>query len=474
MLSGFPVFYRLNDLAIRQWDEARNAVSAVEMYQNKNHIVRYFDHSPDYWDVKPPLLIWAQDLCIGLLGVNELSVRLPSAIAVMLTIVFLIFYFHKYQHNRYAGYIAALILATSQGYMDRHIARTGDHDALLVLFTTMILFLFYEFMKNKNTKLLFILMLLLVAGVYTKSIAVMMIMPGMIVMALLNKKLIPLLTNKWFYINLFIFIAVCLSYYLIRNKMQPGYLKAVWTGELLPRYLNTYNEFNKDPGLYYVKNLFHERFTYWIFMLVPAIFWQLFQYRREKQGIFLYILINAVVFMVIISMGTKNLWYDAPLYPLFAVLIALWIIILVKLLKEKLHFKPVFKNILVIVLIVSLVIYPYIKIVKKAGMQKEEFWNEEIYAMSYVLRDLSAYPDLLNREFSVVYEGYSGHLLFYIRQHEIKGNAQISLKNKENIKPGDYILISQELLNKEIKAGFRTEVLFQQNRVVLYKINDVL
>lgn len=39
LLCSFPVFYRLDVLPVRQWDEARNAVSAVEMLQNRNYIV---------------------------------------------------------------------------------------------------------------------------------------------------------------------------------------------------------------------------------------------------------------------------------------------------------------------------------------------------------------------------------------------------------------------------------------------------
>ena len=68
LICCFPIFYRLDTLPIRQWDEARNAVSAIEMLQNKNYLIRYFGGQPDYFDVKPPLLIWLQVLTIKIFG----------------------------------------------------------------------------------------------------------------------------------------------------------------------------------------------------------------------------------------------------------------------------------------------------------------------------------------------------------------------------------------------------------------------
>src|SRR5690606_5022387 len=80
----FTIFYRLDAKILREWDEARNAMNAVEMIENSNPIIRYYEGVPDMWEVKPPLLTWFQVITLTVFGKNELGVRLPSAIAALL------------------------------------------------------------------------------------------------------------------------------------------------------------------------------------------------------------------------------------------------------------------------------------------------------------------------------------------------------------------------------------------------------
>jgi 4-amino-4-deoxy-L-arabinose transferase-like glycosyltransferase len=244
------------------------------MFQNKNYVVRYFNGQPDYFDVKPPLLIWLQVLFVRAIGPEELAIRLPSAISALLTATFLIYFFLYYHKDKITGYLSALILVTADGYVGGHVARTGEHDALLVLFTTMILFIYYKYLTRSgpgNNKLVLVV-ILFIAGVLTKSIAVLMILPGMFIMTFVHGAWGRLLRNKYFYLLTALFIFSCAVYYLVRENMQPGYLKSVWAGELIPRYVNSNSNFYEEKsGFYYIRNLFESRFTYWMFLLIPAI-----------------------------------------------------------------------------------------------------------------------------------------------------------------------------------------------------------
>ena len=58
----FAIFPRLGSLPLREWDESRQAASAYEMYESGNYLVATFDHKPDLWNTKPPLLLWLQVL----------------------------------------------------------------------------------------------------------------------------------------------------------------------------------------------------------------------------------------------------------------------------------------------------------------------------------------------------------------------------------------------------------------------------
>jgi 4-amino-4-deoxy-L-arabinose transferase-like glycosyltransferase len=322
-LCGFVLFYRLDKLAIRQWDEARNAVAALEMAKNHNFLVRHFDGAPDYFDIKPPLLIWLQVICINIFGPGEFAIRLPSALAALLTIFFLIGHLGFRKKNFTAGYLASFILVTSQGYLDRHMARTGDHDALLVLVTTMIIVLYYEFLIDErlNNRLLFVIAVLFMAGIFTKSISVLMIVPGMLVMAFVHRAQRRLLLNPRFYFYAISILILTGSYYLFRESVQEGYLKAVWNGELIPRYINTYENFQREEPWFYVYNLFQSRFAYWIWFAIPAVF----VHKWEIRGPAVYLLVQGIAFLCVISAGTSNIWYDGPIFPILAALVGLFL-----------------------------------------------------------------------------------------------------------------------------------------------------
>jgi len=75
IMAWFQLFYRLDYLPVRVWDEGKNAVSAWEMLHNHDYLVRYYQGKPDNWGFKPPLLTWHQIIFMKLLGVNELAVR---------------------------------------------------------------------------------------------------------------------------------------------------------------------------------------------------------------------------------------------------------------------------------------------------------------------------------------------------------------------------------------------------------------
>ena len=62
VLAVFPLFVHLGSFPIQIWDESRLALNAQEMYFNHNFLVTYCYGSPELWNTKPPLMIWAQVL----------------------------------------------------------------------------------------------------------------------------------------------------------------------------------------------------------------------------------------------------------------------------------------------------------------------------------------------------------------------------------------------------------------------------
>jgi 4-amino-4-deoxy-L-arabinose transferase-like glycosyltransferase len=170
-LVSVPLFSHLGSLPIHLWDESRLTMNAYEMHVNRNFIVTHYNDAPDLWNTKPPFLIWCQALLMDVVGPNELAMRLPSAIAALLTCIALMVFSIRYLKNFWIGFIAVIILITAPGYVSDHGTRTGDYDSMLTLFTTISCLFFFAYSETKKIKYLYLFFLSITFGVLTKSVA---------------------------------------------------------------------------------------------------------------------------------------------------------------------------------------------------------------------------------------------------------------------------------------------------------------
>ena len=169
-LIYFPIFLHLEALPIRWWDETRLALNAADMHENGNYLIPQFDGRPDMWNTKPPLMIWLQVLFMKIVGVNELALRLPSAIAGFMTCLLLLIFGLKYIKDFWWGLITGVVLITSYGYISGHAVRTGDYDFLMILFTTTYALSFFVFLEKVKTRFLHLFFIAFSLAVLTKSI----------------------------------------------------------------------------------------------------------------------------------------------------------------------------------------------------------------------------------------------------------------------------------------------------------------
>ena len=338
----FPLFYHLDAYGLLMWDEARNAVSAYEMSINGDFIVRYVDGQMDDWELKPPMLMWLQIFFSKFTGFNELAIRLPSAFAG-LGILFFIYYFFKNQFDApFAGLLSALVLVSSSGYVGEHVTRTGDHDSLVICFLVLSALLFYRYLHEEKTSkwLVVITGVLIGFAVLTKSIIGMAFAPGMLLYTIFSGQLIKVLKDRNAYIALGILLLIIASYYTAREHLQPGYLQYVWKGELFPRYTNEEKRFMQEDWSYYYNNFFAYRFYAWIYLLLPSYLFTLIWGSSKMKHLLIYLSCIGCVFFYTISTGSKNFWYDAPLYPIMAMIIGIgFYCLLMRLYNKTRYFK---------------------------------------------------------------------------------------------------------------------------------------
>ena len=119
LLIVYLIGFQINIMDI---DAAQYASISREMLDSGNFL-QVFDQGKDYLD-KPPFLFWISALSMKFFGITNFAYRLPSFLFALLA-VFSTYRFSKLYYEQKAAVLAALILATSQGFfLMNHDVRT--------------------------------------------------------------------------------------------------------------------------------------------------------------------------------------------------------------------------------------------------------------------------------------------------------------------------------------------------------------
>jgi 4-amino-4-deoxy-L-arabinose transferase-like glycosyltransferase len=252
-LAAWVLFYRLGELPIILWDESRLANNALEMANSGLSWITTYDGSPDHWNTKPPLLIWLMSLSIKCFGASELSVRIPSVMAAMATIVMLFSFATFYLKRPLIGFFAVLLLLGNLTYMQTHGARSGNYDAILALFTTGFLFSGYLYLTDNKRRTLWLslCMLGIFLAFFTKTIQGMIFIPALLMYALYKRQYF-ILKSPLVYLYTILILAMCIAYYVLRNQIDSGYLDAAISNDLLGRFGKVIEDHSGGP-FYYLK-----------------------------------------------------------------------------------------------------------------------------------------------------------------------------------------------------------------------------
>lgn len=445
-------FTNLTGIPIVIWDEARLADNALEMHMNGNWIVTHYDGAPDMYNTKPPLLIWLQTICLKIFGLNEFAIRLPSALASVCTGVLIWWFFKRRLEDSWIGFLAGTVFATTYAVVFLHAGRSGDYEALLTLWTTAFCISLYLFIVEKRTKWLYAFWLFLTLAVLTKSIAGLLFLPGLFLLILLQKRVRPTLANKHFYIGVAGFLLVAGGYYLLREQLNPGYLKAVWENELGGRF-GTALEGHNHPFNYYFRNMYRWRNEYWFYFILPAFAVGFIMREKEVKIISLFNLLMVVPFFLIISKAqTKLQWYDVPLYPFLAMQIAI-LLAFIWSWAEKFVRKIAVRYagaVLAFVLVFSFPFWQCWTFITEFGKLPHK---DDPHQQSYYLQQATRNGQNLNN-YIFCYTDYNAQIKFYIDALRWKG-SKVELQNStEGLQPGKKVVISQQPLRDSLSKYY--------------------
>jgi 4-amino-4-deoxy-L-arabinose transferase-like glycosyltransferase len=170
-LSFFLRVYKITSIPPSlSWDEVSigyNAYSILKTGKDEHGKFLPLDTFAAYGDYKPPVAIYVTVPFVALLGLNELSVRLPSTLFGSAT-VFLVYFlvlelFAKDKNRKNIALLSSLLLGISPWHLN--ISRAGFEANIALFFVVLGIYLFLRALKN--SKLWLVTFLPFVVAIYT-------------------------------------------------------------------------------------------------------------------------------------------------------------------------------------------------------------------------------------------------------------------------------------------------------------------
>jgi 4-amino-4-deoxy-L-arabinose transferase-like glycosyltransferase len=474
LIAAFPIFTNLDHWCIKLWDEAHTAINALEMSETGNLIVATFRYQPDLLYVKPPLQLWIEALSIKLLGFNELAVRLPAAIAALLTCTAIAIFLAGYIKNNLLAVFSVLVLVTSVGFVGYHASRTGDLDSMLTLFTTLHILLFFMVLEEsegaKQNNLLHLSFVALTLAALTKGLAGVMLLPGVLIYTLLRGKLLMMLKNKWFYIDSFLFAIIVLGYYFLRDYYTPGYIKSVLETEIF-RYKQVIDN-HREGTWHYFLFLKNNAFSYWyLVVLFAPLTLLILKPGKVKNLVIMCIIVSIVYLAVITSSVTKIHWYLTTIMPFLAILTGAGIHFIIGAVASFLQDAEAWKKLTIQAAILLAIFVPaYTGIMATVYKPAEEPWLGDSHIAALYLRDCVRSKTLLNN-YKVFRIGVDCDTEFYIRRLNQMG-SNICLKYIQDLQPSDTVIGYNPEYKAQLLELYNFDTLSTIGPVDIYLINS--
>lgn len=314
---GFIFFYQLGTPALLDSDETRYADMARSMLLSKNFITPYLD-GRIFWD-KPPLFFWLLCISYKTFGFSEFSVRIPSVLASLCTIIVTFFAVKKTATTK-VGIISAIILATSVEFVIFSKVSILDMVLTSCISLSLICGLMTYFVKEQNKKYFWWLFYIFSAlGTLTKGIpAVVVPFGSMFFIGIWKKNLKEFFKPQYFIIGLTIFFFISLPWHILMYKIHGNeFLKEYIIKHHFQRFIGS-TEIGREHTIIYYFPTFIVGFLPWT---LPFLF-GLKKLVQDKKNEFVIMNLIGFAFTLLFfsTASTKLITYILPLYPMAAIL----------------------------------------------------------------------------------------------------------------------------------------------------------
>ena len=484
-IAYFPLFHKLDVWSLRKWDEARNAVGAINMIQSGDYLVRQYNGNLDTWETKPPLLLWFQAVSIKVFGANMFAIRLPSALSTLFLLLSILFFCGKILNDYRAGFWAALALLVSDGFIKAHVSRTGDHDALLSSWLILSVFYFYKYLIDNKLKNILAATFFTFLAVMTKSVIGLMFLPALFLYLFIYPKNRHILRGGAIYASFSALVLAIVAYYFLADYTHKGYLEAVWKMELLPRFQNKEGKYLQPEAWHYLKILVvQHRFPLWF--LLPFALWAALKSRNEALRQFVSLPLSiGIFFSLVMSFGIWYDWYDAPLYPLWALIFGCGMSAFFERIEALLPQKHIEYSRFLLFLGLSIAFFarPYYKVAERIAENHNVHKPNEQYGEFVEKRE----RDGQNCDFTMLFsnlDAYDAPMQFYEKTRKMEGknlnllyfdlrkDLKTELLQRDSLQKGSVCLSCHFTLNDSIKKYFDIQILEQTGDCLFLRIGD--
>ncbi len=332
ILTIFFCFYKLSTPPLEVWDEYIYSDVIKTTLNSSNFLIPKWPDRP-FFD-KPPLWFYSTMINVKVLGFNNFSLRLTSAIFGT-GLILSIYYIGKKLFSHKAGLVSALVILGTQHLFIKHneifsthSLRSADLDSMHLFFTVWAFYFFYKasvkISINKWSAL---------GGIFT----------GLAFMAKGPFGLVPAISYVLFLLANLIKIkysfkealnSLAVTAFLILTITLPWhlYMYAHYGYEFIEEYLfyhlleraGSAIEGHTGNILFYIKIIFRMDFFFSGVMLIASILYLSFKERKKlltKYKHFGLLFCITLIFLLVSIAQTKLSWYIFPLYPFTALVI---------------------------------------------------------------------------------------------------------------------------------------------------------
>jgi len=321
-ISGYLFFLQLGNLALTDPDETFYAQTTKEMIQRNDWITPHLYGKPQF--EKPILFYWLAMCSSKIFGVNEFSVRFPSALFGTLGLI-AIYSLGALMFNKRVGLLAGVILGTNVEYIILSRACVTDMVLGVCIFLGILAF-FYARIRDKR--------IYIVVAFAAWALATLTKGPVGIMLPAAATGLYIIAARDWWIFKkpsyLFaaasVFCAIALPWYLIMYQLHgKAFIDAFFGFHNVNRFLEAEHKIGSQ-WYYYLPVTFGGLFPWSAFL--PYALWRSLKYeiRNTKYEIRnnLFLLIWAAVIIGFFSLSSTKLpTYIFPAWIALALMIAL-------------------------------------------------------------------------------------------------------------------------------------------------------